>query len=122
MVISLSSVVKNVSSCLHLICILHVNYYFIFQNGLEKIWFRFNVVPSKEPTELFFIIPVTASLKRILEENWTSIENYKSDHTHDDGRYRDICCGELYQQQNGCDDPTKLLSLLFHIDSAVHLL
>ena len=78
----------------------------------------FNVVPSKEPTELFFIIPVIASLKRLLEENWTSIENYKSDHTHDDGRYRDICCGELYRQQNGCDDPTKLLSLLFHIDGA----
>ena len=78
----------------------------------------FNVLPTKEPTELFFIIPIIASLTRILEENWTSIENYKSNHTHDEGKYRDICCGELYRQQNGCDDPTMLLSLLFHIDGA----
>ena len=67
---------------------------------------------------MFFIIPVIASLKRILEENWTSIEKYKSDHSHDEGKYRDFCCGELYQQQNSCDDPTKLLSFLFHIDGA----
>ena len=67
---------------------------------------------------MLFIIPVVASLKRILEENWTSIEKYKSEHSHDEGKYRDICCGELYRQQNGCDDPTKLLSFLFHIDGA----
>ena len=78
----------------------------------------FNVLPTQEPTELFFIIPVIASLKRILEESWTSIEKYKSDHTHVEGKYRDICCGELYRQQNGCDDPTKLLFLFFHIDGA----
>ena len=78
----------------------------------------FNGIPTTEPTELFFIIPVAVQLKRILEENWTSIQKYKSDHSHNDGKLRDICCGDLYRQQAGCDDPTKLLSLLFHIDGA----
>ena len=78
----------------------------------------FNGIPTTEPTELFFIIPVAVQLKRILEENWMSIQKYKSDHSHNDGKLRDICCGDLYQQQTGCDDPTKWLSLLFHIDGA----
>ena len=78
----------------------------------------FNGIPTTEPTELFFIIPVAVQLKRILEENWTSIQKYKSNHSHNDGKLRDICCGDLYRQQTGCDDPTKLLSLLFHIDGA----
>ena len=59
-----------------------------------------NVVPTKEPTELFFIIPVTDSVKRIIEENWALIEKYKSDHTDEEGKYCDICCGELYRYQN----------------------
>ena len=70
------------------------------------------------PSQTQLIIPVVASLTRILEENWTSIEKYKSDHSHDEGKYRNICCGEVYRQQNGCDDSTKLLSFLFHIDGA----
>ena len=45
--------------------------------------------------QLFFIIPVAVQLKRILE-NWMSIQKYKSGHSHNDGKLRDICCGDLY--------------------------
>ena len=78
----------------------------------------FNVVPEVPSTELFFIIPVAAQLRRILEDNWLLICKYKSDHRHDEGLYRDICCGQLYRQHDGCDDPTQLLSLIFHTDGA----
>ena len=43
---------KNVSCCLHLICILHVNYYFRFQNVLKRSGFGVHTSLSNFKTDL----------------------------------------------------------------------
>ena len=50
--------------------------------------------PSDEVTEMFFVIPIVTQLKRILSESWESVVQYKSNHNHNDGTYKDICCGQ----------------------------
>ena len=54
----------------------------------------------------------------ILTEHWDKIKEYKRDHVHGQGFFYDICCGKVYQQTPGKDDPEKLISLVYHIDGA----
>lgn len=43
---------------------------------------------------------------------------YKGDHVHGNGSYSDICCGKVYQNQAGRNNPRQLVSLVYHIDGA----
>ena len=79
---------------------------------------NFELSPPAEQIDTFYIIPLADQLKRVLADNWGNILQYKGDHSHRDGKLRDICCGKLYRAEDGCDDPTKLISLVFHIDGA----
>ena len=79
---------------------------------------NFEQSPQDKEIPTFYIIPLADQLKKVLAENWESILQYKLDHEHRAGVYKDICCGKLYRGQEGCDDPTKLISLVFHIDGA----
>ena len=54
----------------------------------------------------------------ILTEHWDKMIDYKQDHAHGHGFYYDICCGEVYQNTPGKDDPQKQISLVYHIDGA----
>ena len=79
---------------------------------------NFEQSPQDKEIPTFYIIPLADQLKKVLAENWESILQYKLDHEHRAGVYKDICCGKLYRGQEGCDDPTKLICLVFHIDGA----
>lgn len=54
----------------------------------------------------------------IIAEHWGKIKEYKDDHVHGHGLYSDICCGTVYQNAVGNNDPEKLISLVYHIDGA----
>lgn len=54
----------------------------------------------------------------IFTEQWAKIPEYKNDHVHGHGMYYDICCGTVYQNATGKDNPEKLISLVYHIDGA----
>lgn len=54
----------------------------------------------------------------ILTEHWDKVKEYKHDHVHGQGFFYDICCGKVYQQTPGKDDPEQLISLVYHIDGA----
>ena len=69
-----------------------------------------NTVPL---TSCFFFSSIL-----ILTEHWDKIKEYKHDHVHGQGFFYDICCGKVYQQTPGKDDPEKLISLVYHIDGA----
>ena len=53
-----------------------------------------------------------------MTENWDKIIEYKQDHSHGHGVMYDICCGQVYQNTPGKDDPQRQISLVYHIDGA----
>ena len=54
----------------------------------------------------------------ILTENWDKIIEYKADHCHGHGVRYEICCGQVYQNTSGIDDPQRQISLVYHIEDA----
>lgn len=78
----------------------------------------FENIPTREATEMFFVIPVETQLKRVLAENWQLIVKHKDAHKHNDRKLRDICCGRVYQNLEGHENPRSLISFVYHIDGA----
>ncbi|XP_068690837.1 uncharacterized protein [Montipora foliosa] len=79
---------------------------------------KFNNKLNYHEIEICYFIPLKDQLQRVLTEHWDKEIDYKQDHAHGHGFYYDICCGEVYQNTPGKDDPQKQISLVYHIDGA----